>query len=307
MRVPTVSVVIPTLGNWSLLERAVASSRAQTEVDVQVVVALDGEAVRDWRSHDFLVGDDVVVLPSADRRGVAGARNAGLEAADGEWVALLDDDDLWAPDKLLRQLAAAAEADADWVYSSALQVDDQLTPVTVDVAPPVEDLQSNMLTHNPIPACASNILCRTALAREIAFDPALKHFADWDFAVRLIDAAPAARVRDVLVGYVLHDESMHVAGLSGVDAEFRYLRDRHGREGRQLGSVAVTRWIAAGQRAAGHRGRAAIAYMRGALRYRSPADVTRAVAALMGERVMRLGRPRRPAPAPAPEWLSRAV
>ena len=128
-----------------------------------------------------------------------------------------------------------------------------------------------MLTHNPIPACASNLLCRTALAREIAFDPALKHFADWDFAVRLIDAAPGARVRDVLVGYVLHDESMHVAGLSGVDAEFRYLRDRHGREGRQLGSVAVTRWIAAGHRAAGHRGRAAIAYVRGALRYRSPA------------------------------------
>ena len=84
MSVPTVSVVIPTLGNWSLLERAVASSRAQTEVDVQVVVALDGEAVRDWRTHDFLAGDDVVVLPSADRRGVAGARNAGLEAADSE-------------------------------------------------------------------------------------------------------------------------------------------------------------------------------------------------------------------------------
>ena len=159
MSVPTVSVVIPTLGNWSLLERAVASSRAQTEVDVQVVVALDGEAVRDWRSHDFLVGDDVVVLPSADRRGVASARNAGLEAADGEWVALLDDDDLWAPDKLLRQLAAAAEADAAWAYSSALQVDDKLTPVTVDVAPPVEALHSDMLTHNPIPACASNILC----------------------------------------------------------------------------------------------------------------------------------------------------
>jgi glycosyltransferase involved in cell wall biosynthesis len=302
---PTVSVVIPTLGRWSLLEKAVQTARTQEGVDVQVVVALDGEvASGGYKDLDFLAGDDVVVLPSWERRGVAATRNAGLAVAEGDWIALLDDDDLWAPDKLRRQLAAIAAADAGWAYSSALLVDERHVPVTLDIAPPVADLPRDMLTHNPIPACASNIVARADLARAVAFDPKLSHFADWDFAVRLIEAARAARVEDVLVGYVLHAGGMHVSRLQGVERELRYLRARHREEGRTLGSVTVTRWIANGHRRSGRRGRAAAAYMRGAVRHRSPADVIRAGAALLGERAMRLGRRPPRTPAPAPEWLA---
>jgi glycosyltransferase involved in cell wall biosynthesis len=302
---PTVSVVIPTLGRWSLLEKAVAAARAQRGADVQIVVALDGEvAPSGSRDRGFLAGDDVVLLPSRERRGVAGTRNVGLAAAEGEWVALLDDDDLWAPDKLERQLAAVAAAGAEWAYSSALLVDEAHVPVSLDVAPPVADLHHDMLTHNPIPACASNILARAQLAREVGFDPKLSHFADWDFAVRLIAAAPAARVEDVLVVYVLHPQGMHVARLQGVEPELRYLLARHRSEGRELGSVLVTRWIASGYRRSGRRGRAAAAYLRGAVRHRSGADVVRAGAVLLGERVMELGS-RRPRPVPpAPDWLA---
>lgn len=297
--------MIPTLGRWSLLEKAVQTARAQKDVDVQIVVALDGEvASGGYADMDFLAGDDVIVLPSWERRGVAATRNAGLAVADGDWIALLDDDDLWAPAKLERQLAAIAAAGADWAYSSALLVDEALAPVTLDVAPPVADLQRDMLSHNPIPACASNILARADLARAVAFDPKLSHFADWDFAVRLIAAAPAARVEEVLVCYVLHAQGMHIARLHGVERELRYLRVRHRREGRSLGSVTVTRWIAHGHRRSGRRGRAAAAYLRGALRHRSPADLVRAGAALLGEGIMRLGRRAPQTAAPAPEWLA---
>jgi glycosyltransferase involved in cell wall biosynthesis len=306
--VPSVSVVIPTLGRWSLLEKAVEAARNQTGVDVQIVVSLDGEvASGGYKEFEFLVGDDVIVLPSWERRGVSATRNAGLAVAEGDWVALLDDDDLWAPDKLERQLAAIARGGADWAYSSALQVDELLVPVSLDEAPPVEDLPRDMLTHNPIPACASNIIARTDLARSIAFDPQLSHFADWDFAVRLIAGAPAARVDDVLVCYVLHPQGMHIARLKGVEPELRYLRARHRDEGRDLGSVTVTRWIANGHRKSGRRGRAAVAYLRGALRHRSGGDVVRAGAALLGERAMRLGSRRGPTAARAPEWLTPAA
>jgi glycosyltransferase involved in cell wall biosynthesis len=302
---PTVSVVIPTLGRWSLLEKAVQTARAQDGVTVQVVIALDGEvASGGYTDLDFLAGDDVIVLPSWERRGVAATRNAGLAVAEGDWIALLDDDDLWAPDKLQRQLAAIADADAGWGYSSALLVDDQHVPLTLDVAPPVADLPRDMLTHNPIPACASNIVARADLARAVAFDPKLSHFADWDFAVRLIEAAPAARLEEVLVCYVLHAGGMHIARLQGVERELRYLRTRHRKEGRVLGSVTVTRWIAGGHRKSGRRGRAAAAYLRGAVRHRSPADLLRAGAALLGERVMRRGHRRPRASVPAPEWLA---
>jgi hypothetical protein len=306
--VPSVSVVIPTLGRWSLLEKAVETARRQRGVDVQIVVSLDGEvASGGYKDFEFLAGDDVIVLPSWERRGVSATRNAGLAVAEGEWVALLDDDDLWAPDKLERQLAAIAAHGADWGYSSALLVDEQFVPVSLDQAPPVEELPREMLTHNPIPACASNIIARSELARSIAFDPRLSHFADWDFAVRLIDGAPAARVDDVLVCYVLHPQGMHISRLNGVEPELRYLRARHRDEGRELGSVTVTRWIASGHRRSGRRGRAAVAYLRGALRHRSGADVVRAGAALLGERAMALGNRRPPTAATAPEWLPRTV
>jgi hypothetical protein len=183
-------------------------------------------------------------------------------------------------------------------------VDEEHVPVSLDVAPPVADLPRDMLSHNPIPACASNIVARADLAREVGFDPRLSHFADWDFSVRLIAAAPAARVEDVLVVYVLHSQGMHIARLQGVEPELRYLLARHRGEGRELGSVLVTRWIASGHRLSGRRGRAAAAYLRGAVRHRSAADVVRAGAVLLGERVMELGGRRARTSAPAPEWLA---
>ena len=294
-------MVIPTLGRWELLERAVRTARAQIGVETQIVVALDGDNVS---APIQMRGDDILLLPTTGHRGVAATRNAGLQAAEGEWVALLDDDDLWAPDKLQRQLAAISAAHAEWGYASALLVDDDFEPVRFDYAPSAEDLPRAMLTHNPIPACASNIVARADLARATAFDTELSHFADWDFAVRLIEQAPAARVEDVLVCYVLHAGGMHISRLRGVEREFAYLRARHAEQGRDLGSVTVTRWIAHGHRRSGRRMRAAAAYLQGALRHRSGADVVRAGAALLGERIMGLGS-RRPRPtAAAPEWLA---
>jgi glycosyltransferase involved in cell wall biosynthesis len=298
-------VVIPTLGRWLLLEKAVATARAQTAVDVQVVVSLDGDtASKEYQAMPFLAGEDVLVLPTSERRGVAATRNAGLAVAEGEWIALLDDDDVWAPDKLERQLAAIAAAGADWAYGSALLVDEAFAPVRFDLAPPTADLPRDMLTHNPVPACASNIVARADLARATAFDTELSHFADWDFAVRLIENAPAARVEEVLVCYVLHAGGMHISRLEGVEREFAYLRTRHAEEGRRLGSVSVTRWIAHGHRRSGRRGRAAAAYLQGALRHRSGGDVVRAGAALLGERIMGLGRRRPRLTAAPPEWLA---
>jgi glycosyltransferase involved in cell wall biosynthesis len=298
-------VVIPTIGRWSLLERTVRAVRAQSGVEVQIVLALDGEAASEqYQLVEFLRSDDVLVVPSQERRGVARTRNAGFAAAEGEWIAILDDDDVWAPDKLTRQLEAIRVAGADWAYSSAVVVDADMQPLAVQTAPPVDALARDMLDHNPIPGCASNLLARADLARAAGFDPRLHHFADWDFAISLIASAPGARVDAVLVGYVLHSAGMHTSGLHGVEDEFEYLRERHRSEGRQLTGVTVTRWIASGYRASGQRRRAAAAYLQGAVRHRSGPDVLRAGAALLGERAMRIARSRASHVGPGPDWLA---
>src|SRR5919197_55125 len=119
-----VSVVVPTHNRARLLSRTLRSICAQQSVDFEVVVVDDGST-----------DDTAAVAAAADTRvkiicnprpcGVSVARNIGITAARGDWIAFCDDDDLWAPDKLAAQLSAADEARLGWVYSGDVTVDDQ--------------------------------------------------------------------------------------------------------------------------------------------------------------------------------------
>jgi glycosyltransferase involved in cell wall biosynthesis len=101
--VPRVSVIIPTYNRAALVREAVASVLAQTCQDFEVVVVDDGST---YGTAAALAGyRDIRVHRHRRRRGVAAARNTGVAAARGEWLAFLDSDDLWLPDKLARQMA----------------------------------------------------------------------------------------------------------------------------------------------------------------------------------------------------------
>src|SRR5215218_3360710 len=130
---PSVSVVIPTHDRQELLPRTVASALAQQDVEVEVIVVDD---VSEARPERLAGGDPRVRLISLpEPTGVAAARNAGIAAAAGDWVALLDDDDLWGPGKLRDQVAAAERTGADWVYSAVVLVDGELQGLEALPAP----------------------------------------------------------------------------------------------------------------------------------------------------------------------------
>ena len=124
---------------------------------------------------------------------MARARNLGIGAARGHWIAFLDDDDLWSPDKLRRQIDAAGAANAGFVYASAVIVDDGLRVRSEWPAPPSERLESVLLVRNALPAGASNVVVKAPLLDEVgAFDERLTHLADWDLWIRLARNASAA-------------------------------------------------------------------------------------------------------------------
>jgi len=100
---PVASVIIPTFNRRALVAEAIESVLAQREADFELIVVDDG-------STD---GTEAALAPLRDRfrllrqanRGVSAARNAGARIARGQWLAFLDSDDLWLPDKLGTQMA----------------------------------------------------------------------------------------------------------------------------------------------------------------------------------------------------------
>lgn len=102
---PLVSVIVPTFRRAAYLGEALDTVFGQTCTDLEVIVVEDGsrEAIDALGKHAARV--EYVWQPN---QGVGVARNTGAARARGAWLAFLDDDDLWAPEKLERQLACAA-------------------------------------------------------------------------------------------------------------------------------------------------------------------------------------------------------
>ncbi|MFO1150484.1 MAG: glycosyltransferase family 2 protein [Alsobacter sp.] len=120
-----VSVIIPAYNAAPSLERAVRSALAQTLGDLEVIVVDDGSQDR---THDIAMqlsraDPRVRVMSQGKNLGVSAARNAGMAAARGEWVALLDADDAYRPERLSRLLEVARDEAADIVADDILYYD----------------------------------------------------------------------------------------------------------------------------------------------------------------------------------------
>lgn len=103
-----VSVVIPTFDRAERVERAACSALAQTVPPFEVVIVDDGST--DGTAQRLAQRLPAVRVLRQANAGVSAARNRGVESARGDWIALLDSDDEWLPDKLERQIAALARA-----------------------------------------------------------------------------------------------------------------------------------------------------------------------------------------------------
>jgi glycosyltransferase involved in cell wall biosynthesis len=119
-----VSAVIPTRGRTELLHRAVRSALQQTLREIEIIVVIDGEdpetafAVNQWAREDGRLR--LLALPV--QVGGSDARNRGVDAAAGEWIAFLDDDDEWMPDKLEAQLAAVEKSTAPFLIGTCKMI-----------------------------------------------------------------------------------------------------------------------------------------------------------------------------------------
>lgn len=186
-----VSVLIPTHNRKDLLRQAVASVLTQTGVDVEVVVIDNGST--DGTREMFAEVDDprIVYLHDPNPIGPSAARNLGLEVATGDWIANLDDDDLWMADKCESQFRAIdATFGAGWVASSSAMFDRTAHVVSIDPAPDQDAFVELLPAYNVVPGSASCVMMRRDLA--IPYDPLTDGVEDWDLWLHLLEqTAPA--------------------------------------------------------------------------------------------------------------------
>ncbi|MCP3803733.1 glycosyltransferase family 2 protein [Allokutzneria sp. A3M-2-11 16] len=186
---PLVSVIVPTKDRAEQLAAALESVAAQTLCDpgsghrVEVVVVNDGGAsVEDVVEKAGL--DEVKLVESPGSHGHATARNTGIEAADGRYLAFLDDDDLYLPEHLETAVAALREADLVYAFcrTSDHRVQPGEEPLHAKAFFDVEFDAGLLLVGNYIPTSA--IVCRND--RAARFDPSIPVLVDWELLLRLV-------------------------------------------------------------------------------------------------------------------------
>jgi glycosyltransferase involved in cell wall biosynthesis len=303
MRRPSFSVVIPTRNRHAFARRAVECALAQEGVEVEVLLVDDGSSDGS-RDHLAALSDPRVRLFDGPGAGPCAARNVALEHVRSPWIAFLDDDDLWAPGKLVR-LAETGDA-AGFGFSSAIVIDQDGQPMRLDAAPDLEDLELQLLRRNAI-GTPSVVVARTDLVLDLGgFDERLPVLGDWELWLRLAAVTPAFATSEPLTAYTVHTRSISVREAGALDDELRYLVDKHSahyrRSGEQVDMDWFTQWNAENMIRRGQRFAAAGSFLRHAGRGRSVRSLLRAGRLLLGEGISSTLRP--PAPPPGrPAWL----
>jgi glycosyltransferase involved in cell wall biosynthesis len=241
-------------------------------------------------------------VKKAVSEGVSAARNTGIAEARSGWIAFLDDDDVWAPTKLSRQIDVMVTNGRTWSYAGDVMVDGDLNILAGGPPPPPEQVVRLIERHNSVPAGASNVIVSAdALAAAGPFDAELTNNEDWDMWIRLARAGPPDWVCSPLVAisYHRHNASRDMAAM------IRQLDVVAGRYGIRVDRARHYRWAAWYSLLEGRRADATRNYAR-AVAAGDVASLARAAVAIVRpDYAIRRARPKDPAAQPDP-WIAEA-
>lgn len=203
-----ISAVVPTYNRSGLLIKALESIRSQSYRPIEIVVVDDGSTddtttvVRDWASKYNEPAIFVIRLADQASQGANAARNRGIAESHGEFIAFLDSDDQWLPQKLEKQITILQQnSDIGGVYCGMRNVDLVTGEKEKDSprAYPEGDLLRQLLIHDVTEATSSWVVRRECFARVGNFDVSLPARQDWDMWIRLSEKYRIGCVPEILV------------------------------------------------------------------------------------------------------------
>lgn len=209
---PKVSVIIPAYNALAFLPQALESALAQTYTDLEVFIVNDGSS--DGTSHWLAqTKDSRVRYIDQVNTGQPGARNTGITHTTGEYLAFLDADDLWAADKLEKQVAyLEANPEVGLIHTSVRLIGEHGDSLHKTIfAHGHGDLWQEIAAYNPyfLVLCGSTPVVRRSCFETVGmFDQTLRTHEDWDMWIRIAERYHFATLQEPLVFYRQHPTSV---------------------------------------------------------------------------------------------------
>lgn len=230
MNQPLVSVVIPTYSRPDRLSRAIDSVLNQTYENIEVIVVDDNNSDSDFRKETELEmqkynnNKKVLYLKHSKNKNGSAARNTGIGASKGKYIAFLDDDDEYLPTKIEKQVNKMESLDSTWgaCYTGYKKIN---TNSTVQYSREKREgrLFTEALMRSIYLGSGSNLLVRKSVVEEInGFDESFQRNQDIEFLVRILEKYKLAYVDscELVVHYEIRETKRTLEELKKIDEHF---------------------------------------------------------------------------------------
>jgi glycosyltransferase involved in cell wall biosynthesis len=234
-----VSVVIPTCNRASFLKAAIQSVLNQTFRDFEIIVVDDASEDETPEVIRSFTDPRIRCVRHEANKGQGVTRNDGIRCASGDYIALLDDDDEWLPEKLKKQVSMldSSPSRVGLIYTGFYRVEGLIKRVIDQFIPQKHGyLYEDLWAQNWIKTCSTVLLRRQCFEKAGFFDEELPSAADYDMWLRISKEFEIEYVAEPLVYYTVHDNRIstnHESKVRGLEALLRkhapeFARDRQG-------------------------------------------------------------------------------
>lgn len=210
-----VSVIIPTYNRGELISAALDSVINQTYKELEIIIVDDNSSDNTFNVVEKYCNLDTRInyIKNNKNLGGGGARNIGIKASSGDYIAFLDSDDIWYPEKISRQMSEFQKNPlVQAVFSNYIMSQYETNEVVANNNSAISCSPSKIFTGNYLGTTSSMIAKKETLIKIGMFDSQLRSCQDWDIYIRLIIAGEIAYVPDLLLTQYYHGKRLSSNG-----------------------------------------------------------------------------------------------
>jgi len=230
---PTVSAIIPTYNRAQLLPRSVQSVLNQTLQNFEIIIVDDGsidnteEIVKEFQRKDKRIR----YIKQERNKGAGAARNVGIKAARGEYIAFIDSDDEWLPEKLEKHIKVFKNAPSEVgvVYAGCWRIENDKKMYIPQswVTKKEGDIHQELMERGIGFIITNSLVVKKSAFKKVGlFDEGLPSLEEWELAIRLSRYYSFRYINEALSQSVMEPDSISISHHAAIKA-YKLILERH--------------------------------------------------------------------------------